>query len=148
MLKWDMYSEVAEKMKRKVPDPERQDIKQEIITRLAERDCQTEALAYCIANETTVEYWRRERYRQMDSLDWLIFDPEGNPLRVIDILEAHEANLDDLAFSKELLANLPVRVVKIASRRLAGYPISRADAKYLERWRINSKTKQLRLALK
>ena len=147
MLKWDMYIEVAEKMKRKVPDRERQDIRQEIITRLAEREVQTEALAYCIANATTVEYWRRERYRQMDSLDWVIFDPEGNPLRVIDILEAHEQDLADLAFSKELLANLPVRVVKIASRRLAGYPISKADHEYLRRFRLTRKTRQLRLAL-
>ena len=152
MLKWQMYTEVAEKMKRKVPDRERQDTRQEIITTLAEKAIQTEALAYLEANKIVVDWWRKERYRnslyskRMKSLDWIIFDKEGNPHKVIDTLEAFEHDLTELAFSKELLANMPVRLIKVASKHLAGYPMTRAEARYLQRWRKQNQQLRLQLA--
>lgn len=142
---WRMYAQVAEMMKRKVPDQDRDDISQDIIARLAKRQINTKSLAYVVAKEAIVDYWRRERYRQMDSLDWEIIDTEGNKVRLLDTLQAHEQDFEQLAFTRELLANMPMRLIKVATKKLAGYPLTKAEHEYLRYYRKDQK--QLRLKL-
>lgn len=139
-----MYVEVAQKMKRKVPDREREDMSQDIICRLAQRQVQTKTLAYIVAKEATVDWWRKERYWQnLESLDCVVFDGEGNQVRVIDTLQANEPSLEELAFAKELLENMPTRLVKVAAKKVAGYPLTKAEYEYLRRYRKDQR--QLKL---
>ena len=143
--RWGMYAQVAEVMKRKVPDQDRGDMKHDIIVRLVNRDVNTKSLAYVVAKEAIVDYWRHERYRQVDSLDWEIIDTEGNTVRLVDTLQAHEKDFEQLDFARELLANMPVRLIKVATKKIAGYPMTRTEYEYLRRYRKDQK--QLRLKL-
>lgn len=142
---WRMYAQVAEMMKRKVPDKDRDDISQEIITRCAGRHVRYRGFAITVAKQAIVDHWRRERYRQMESLDWEVVDTEGNTVRLIDTLQAHEEDFDKLIFAHQLLADLPVRLIKVATKKVAGYPLSKAEHEYWRRFRKDQK--QLRLKL-
>ena len=143
--RWNMYLQVAEIMKRKVPDQEREDMKHDILVRLAERQINTKSLAYVVAKEAIIDYWRRERYRQTDSLDWEIIDSEGNKVKLIDTLQAHEQDFDNMAHAHKFIADLPLRLIKVATKKLAGYPLTKADHEYFRRFRKDQK--QLRLKL-
>lgn len=140
---WSMYAQVAKMMKGKVPDQDQGDIQDEIIARCADRQVRYKGFAVTVAKQAIVDHWRRERYRQMASLDWEIVDTEGNKVKVIDTLQAHEQDFEELAFKRDLLANIPVRLIKIATKKVAGYPLTEADSKYLRRFRNDQK--QLRL---
>ena len=143
--RWRMYAEVAEVMKHKVADRYRDDIRQEIITRCAEREVRYKGFAFVVAKQAIVDNWRRERYRQMDSLEWEVTDNEGNKVRLIDTLQAHEQDFNELAYAHQLLADLPVRLIKVATKKLAGYPLTKAEHEYFRRFRKDQK--QLRLKL-
>lgn len=144
-MDWQMFADVATKMHLKVPYDHREDMRQEIIVRLAERDVKTKSLAYIVARQAIVDWWRHERYRlQTHMRDWEVFDSEGNSVPIVDLIQANEPDFESWLDAKEALSALPFKLVRLATKKVAGLALTKAEHEYLRRWRKDRQ--QLRLA--
>jgi DNA-directed RNA polymerase specialized sigma24 family protein len=125
MLDWQKYMEIADRFQHKARYQDREDLRQDIIVRLAEVASNnghkpfTEASMLRVASYVTTEYWRQEkRVSTMLSLNDDIEDDEG------DSIELWETLADDKAIDLELwldakrwLLGCPRRLVRIAHKR-------------------------------
>jgi DNA-directed RNA polymerase specialized sigma24 family protein len=125
MLDWQKYMEIANRFQHKARYQDREDLRQDIIVRLAEVASNnghkpfTEASMLRVASYVTTEYWRQEkRVSTMLSLNDDIEDDEG------DSIELWETLADDKAIDLELwldakrwLLGCPRRLVRIAHKR-------------------------------
>lgn len=156
MLNWNEYIAIADRFQGKVPYPDREDIKQEIILRLAEVDCKrngngpmTEAGMIRTASFVIKEYWRDlKRKPTVFSLNNGHQDTDENGHNP----EFWETLADDKAIDLEAwldanmwLLSCPQRLIQIANKRVEGIPLSNSDDCYLRRFRKNGH-KQLTLA--
>jgi len=148
MLDWDKYIVIAERFQRKVPYQDREDIKQEIILRLAEVDTKrngngplTEAGMMRTASFVIKEYWR-DLKRQPTILS--LNKTNGNGDEDGRSPEFWETLADDKSIDLEAwfdariwLLGCPRRLVEIAHKRVEGTPLSNKDDCYLRRFRKN-----------
>lgn len=154
MLNWDEYSVIADRFQGKVPYQDREDIKQEIILRLAEVDSKrngngplTKAGMIRTASFVIKEYWRDLKRKPTTlSLNNSYDNDNGHKTEFWETLADDKAiDLDSWLDANLWLLSCPRRLVEIAHKRVEGIPLSNRDDCYLRRFRKNGH-KQLQIA--
>jgi hypothetical protein len=147
---WLVWYQVAHRFERKVPSPDRADIRHSIILELAlarRRDGQPIPIlrAYRIASLTIALYWRKEKRKPtILSLDHQTSIGDGDTAELINTI-ADDKAIDISAWidAKTWLLGCPTRLVQIAMKRVNKIPLDRKDQKYLERFRIQERQRLL-----
>ena len=143
-LDWQKYTAIAERFQHKAKPQDREDLKHNIILRLAEVAANnghkpfTEWAMLRVASYVVMEYWHAEkRNGKVVGLDRVIDDGEGNTATLIDTLADDKAiDLDAWLEARTWLLGCPQRLVQIAHKRVNGMALNKPDQKYLERfWR-------------
>ncbi len=143
MLDWEKYMEIAERFQVKARYQDREDLRQNIILRLAEVASNngdkpfTEASMLRVASYVAMEYWHEQkRLLTATSLNEEIDDGEGNTVELWETLADDKAiDLDRWIDAKTWLAGCPQRLVSIALKRVTGKPLSKKEQTYLTRYR-------------
>ncbi len=139
---WRDWLEVARRYEHKVPYHDRLDIRHDIMLELhraRQRDGKPIPIlrAYRIASLTVALYWRRlKRVPMMVSLNTEVEDEEGNITELIETVA--DDNALDLSAWMDMrlwLQGCPLRLVKIACKRLSGIPLSNKERNYLWHYR-------------
>lgn len=143
MLDWGKYMEIADKFQHKARYEDREDLRQDIIVRLAEVASNnghkpfTEGAMVRVASYVAMEYWHNfKRQPTILSLNEEIGDDDGNSIELYQtIADDNAINLDVWLDAKIWLASCPERLVTIANKRAIGKPLGKTEARYLERYR-------------
>jgi len=143
MLDWQKYIEVADKFQHKAKYEDREDLRQDIILRIAEVASNnghkpiTEGAMSRVASYVAMEYWHNlKRQPTILSLNEQIDDGEGNSIELYQTIADDKAlDLEAWLDAKTWLAGCPQRLVSIADKKVNGKPLSNADMIYLSRWR-------------
>jgi hypothetical protein len=148
MLDWNKYIEIADKFQHKAKPEDRQDLRQNIILRLAEVELKyngngnslTEGGMVRVASYVVLEYWRNVmRLPKITSLNGTIDDGEGNEIELCQMLADDKAiDVDAWLDAKLWLYRAPARLVQIAYRKVSGLPLASAEHTYLNRQRQKS----------
>jgi hypothetical protein len=150
MLDWQKYIEIADKFQHKAKYEDREDLRQDIILRLAEVASNnghkpfTEASMVRVASYVTMEYWHNlKRQPNIGSLNEEISDGEGNSVELYQTIADDKAiDLDAWLDAKTWLAGCPKRLVDIARKRAVGKPLSETERRYFNRYRQNELKKR------
>ena len=143
MLDWEKYTEIADRFQHKARYEDREDLRQDIILRLAEVASNnghkpfTEGAMIRVASLVTLEYWRKMKaVLTTTSLNEEIDDGEGNTIELYQTIADDGAiDLEAWVDARFWLKSCPRRLVKIACKKLKGKPLSWKEHKYLERYR-------------
>lgn len=143
MLDWQAYTEVADKFQVKARFEDREDLRGDIIVRLAwladnnDGKPLSQPSMLRIASYVAMEYWRDlKRQPTLLSLNEEVTDTEGDSIELYQTLADDKAiNLDDWIDCKTWLKGCPRRLVKIARKRLKGIALNAKDKMYLSRYR-------------
>ena len=145
MLDWNKYIEIASKFQRKAKPADREDLRQNIILRLAEIESKyngsgeslTEGGMVRVASYTVLAYWREiMRLPPITSLNGTIDDGDGNETELCQMLADDKAiDVEAWLDAKLWLYKAPPRLVKIAYRKVNGLPLTTAEQTYLSRQR-------------
>jgi DNA-directed RNA polymerase specialized sigma24 family protein len=143
MLDWKKYIEIADKFQHKAMYQDREDLRQDIILRLAEVASNnghkpfTEASMVRVASYVAMEYWHNlKRQPAILSLNEEIGDGEGNSIELYQtIVDDKAIDLEAWLDAKTWLAGCPQRLIAIAEKKVNGKPLNNADMIYLSRWR-------------
>jgi DNA-directed RNA polymerase specialized sigma24 family protein len=143
MLDWEKYIEVADKFQQKARYQDREDLRQDIILRLAELASNNgdkpfiEGAMYRVASYVAMEYWHNQkRLLTTTSLNQEIDDGEGNTIELYQTLADDKAiDLDRWLDADIWLAGCPKRLIAIATKKVNGKPLNLKDRLYLCRWR-------------
>jgi DNA-directed RNA polymerase specialized sigma24 family protein len=143
MLDWQKYIEIADKFQHKAMYKDREDLRQDIILRLAEVASNnghkpfTEASMVRVASYVAMEYWHNlKRQPNIYSLNDEIDDGEGNSIELYQTIADDKAlDLDAWLDAKVWLAGCPKRLVDIAYKRVIGKPLDAKEKMYLSRYR-------------
>jgi len=145
MLDWQQYIEIADKFQRKAKYDDREDLRQNIILRLAEVELKyngngnslTEGGMVRVASYVVLEYWRNiMRLPKITSLNGTLDDGEGNETELCQMLADDKAiDVEAWLDAKLWLHRAPPRLVKIAYQKVSGLPLADRDRHYLERFR-------------
>jgi len=143
MLDWKKYIDIADKFQHKAMYQDREDLKQNIILRLAEVASNnghkpfTEASMVRVASYVAMEYWHNlKRQPSIYSLNDEIDDGEGNSIELYQTIADDKAiDLDAWLDAKTWLAGCPKRLVDIAYKRVIGKPLDAKEKMYLSRYR-------------
>jgi hypothetical protein len=138
MLDWEKYIEIANRFQVKARYEDREDLRQDIILRLAEvasnngRKPLTEASMLRVASYVAMEYWHNlKRQPTILSLNEEI-DDEGNTIEFWETLADDRAvDLDAWIDAKTWLRGCPKRLVEIAHKKVIGKPLNDKDRQYL-----------------
>lgn len=143
-LDWDKYIEIANKFQRKSKPADREDLKQDIILKLAEvasnngHEPFSEGAMVRVASYTVMAYWR-DLMRKPTMLSLNGDNDNGDD----DTAELWQTLADDKAIdleswqdAKTWLLGCPKRLVKIAYKRYIGKTLDNRDKCYLQRFRI------------
>jgi hypothetical protein len=151
MLDWNKYIEIASKFQHKAKAADQEDLRQNIILRLAEVEVKyngngnslTEGGMVRVASYTVLAYWREiMRLPKITSLNRTVNDGEGDETELCQMLADDKAiDVEAWLDAKLWLYRAPPRLVKIAYRKVNGLPLVARDQEYLRRFR------QKRLAL-
>ena len=141
-LDWEKYMGIADNFQHKARFEDRDDIRQDIILRLAEvASTKTEPLTtpamLRVASFVTIEYWRDlKRQPTIFSLNDTIDDGDGNNVELLETLADDQAiDLEAWVDARTWLMGCPRRLVKIACKKLKGKPLMPKERKYLSRYR-------------
>jgi len=142
-LDWEKYISIAEKFQRKARYEDREDLRQDIIVRIADvarnngHKPFTEPAMIRVASYVVMEYWHNlKRKPTILSLNGEIEEGEGNTTELWQTLADDKAiDLDAWLDSRTFLAGCPKRIVEIAYKRAIGKPLDNADMVYLCKWR-------------
>jgi DNA-directed RNA polymerase specialized sigma24 family protein len=142
-LDWNKYNEIATKFQRKAKREDREDLRQDIILRLAEVASNnghkpfTEASMIRVASYTVMSYWRDlMRKPTVFSLNGDKEDDDGNSVELWQTLADDSAiDLEAWQDAKRWLLGCPKRLVQIAYKRFIGKPLDRKDRLYLFHYR-------------
>ena len=141
-LDWEKYMEIAGNFQHKARFEDREDLRQNIMLRLAEvASTKTEPLTtpamLRVASYVTIEYWRDlKRQPTIFSLNDTIDDGDGNNVELLETLADDQAiDLEAWVDARTWLMGCPRRLVKIALKKVMGKPLEKNDQKYLERYR-------------
>jgi DNA-directed RNA polymerase specialized sigma24 family protein len=150
MLDWQKYIEIADKFQHKAMYEDREDLRQDIILRLAEVASNnghkpfTEASMVRVASYVAMEYWHDlKRQPTILSLNEEIDDGEGNSIELYQTIADDKAiDLEAWLDAKTWLAGCPQRLVHIARKRAIGKPLSETERRYFNRHRENELKKR------
>ena len=141
-LAWQEYTKIADKFQHNVRFEDREDLRQNIILRLAEvASTKTEPLTLPamlrVASFVTIEFWRNfKRQPTIFSLNETIDDDDGDSVELSETLADDKAlDLEAWVDARILLRSCPRRLIKIAYKKEWGKPLDKKDQKYLERYR-------------
>lgn len=141
-LDWEKYMGIADNFQHKARYEDREDLRQDIVVRLAEvASIKTERLTtpamLRVASFVIVEYWRDlKRQPTIFSLNDTIDDGDGNSVELLETLADDQAiDLEAWVDARTWLMGCPRRLVKIALKKVKGKPLDKNDQKYLERHR-------------
>lgn len=153
MLDWGKYAEIADKFQHKVKYQDRQDMRQDIIVRLADVELKYNGAGKTlspggmvrVASYTIMEYWRElMRLPAITNLSEMIDDGDGNEIEIYQVLADDKAiDIDNWLNDKLWLHNAPFRLVKIAWKKAAGYTVTNRERAYLQRFRKNGQKRLL-----
>jgi len=148
MLDWQKYINIADKFQYKAKPEDRQDLRQDIVLRLAEVEAKyngsgnslTEGGMVRVASYTVMAYWREVmRLPKITSLNGIVADSEGNETELCQMLADDKAiDVDAWLDAKLWLYRAPERLVNIAYRKVSGLPLAKTEARYLQRYRQKS----------
>jgi hypothetical protein len=141
MLDWKKYIEIASKFQRKAKPADREDLKQDIILKLAEVESKyngsgenlTEGGMVRVASYTVLAYWREiMRLPPITSLNETVDDGEGNETELYQMLADDKAvDIESWLDAKLWLYRAPPRLVKIAYKKVSGLPLAASERDYL-----------------
>jgi len=143
MLDWEKYTEIADKFQHKARYDDREDLRQDIIVRLAEVASNnghkpfTEGAMVRVASLVTLEYWRKTKaVLTTTSLNEEIDDGEGNTIELYQTIADDGAiDLEAWVDARIWLRGCPRRLVKIACKKMRGKPLQPKERMYLSRYR-------------
>lgn len=107
----------------KVPREERQDLFQDIALAVLKARTSDERLGYAIARCDWRDFWKKYKVRQHYSLDTVINDDDGNPVRLAELIvgEAEfERKMNGKLDAERIWNKLPVKIKPIIQKRLLG----------------------------
>jgi len=139
MLDWEKYTEIADRFQHKARYEDREDLRQDIIVRLAEVASNnghkpfTEGAMVRTASLVTLEYWRKMKaVLTTTSLNEQIDDGEGNSVELYQTLADDQAiDLEAWVDARIWLRGCPRRLVRIAVKRYKGKPLTDREKHYL-----------------
>ena len=142
-LDWEKYSEVAERFQHKAKYEDRDDLRHNIIVRLAEVALNNghkpfnEGAMVRVASYVVMEYWHAEkRNGKIISLNNDVEDWEGHGIELMDTIADDKAlDLESWVDSRTWLLSCPKRLIDVASKRVNGIALDNADMVYLCKWR-------------
>ena len=143
MLDWNKYTEIADRFQHKARYDDREDLRQDIIVRLAEVASNnghkpfTERAMIRVASLVTLEYWRKMKaILTTTSLNEQIDDGEGNTIELYQTIADDGAiDLEAWVDARIWLRGCPRRLVKIACKKMRGKPLQPKERMYLSRYR-------------
>jgi hypothetical protein len=144
MLDWNKYMEIANKFQRKVKTEDREDLKQDIILKLAEVESKyngsgeslTEGGMVRVASYTVLAYWRDiMRLPPITSLNETVDDGDGETELYEMLADDKAIDVDNWLDAKLWLYRAPPRLVKIASKKVTGTPLTSTESRYLYKQR-------------
>ncbi len=145
MLDWNKYRTIATKFQRKAKPEDREDLRQNIIVKLADIESKyngsgehlTEGGMVRVASYTVLAYWRDiMRLPPITSLNGTVDDGDGNETELYHMLADDKAiDVDDWLDAKLWLYRAPPRLVKIANKKVKGLPLTSTESRYLYKQR-------------
>jgi DNA-directed RNA polymerase specialized sigma24 family protein len=138
-LDWEKYMAIADKFQHKAKWQDREDLRQDIILRLADvarnngHKPFTEWGMLRVASYVVMEYWHNlKRQPTILSLNGEIEDGEGDTIELWEMLADDKAiDLDLWLDAKRWLLGCPKRLVRIAYKRASGRPLDHKEEVYL-----------------
>jgi hypothetical protein len=148
-LDWHKYTEIAKRFQSKAKAEDREDLRQDIILKLAEiasnngHEPFTEGAMVRVASYTVMAYWRDlMRKPNMLSLNDELEDTEGGSAELWQTLADDRAlDLEAWQDAKRWLLGCPRRLIKIAYRRYIGLRVDDKDDCFLRRFRQQERKK-------
>jgi hypothetical protein len=147
-LDWNKYMAIATRFQYKAKFDDREDLKQDIILKLAEIASNnghkpfTEGAMIRVASYTVMSYWRdlmRQPYTI--KLSHAVCDDDGDSVELYEVLADDKAiDLEAWQDAKTWLLNCPRRLVRIACKRQAGKNLEHKEQLYL----LNHREKELK----
>ena len=142
-LDWEKYSEVADRFQHKARFEDRDDLRHNIILRLAEVASNNGHKPYTtgamirVASYVVMEYWHAEkRNGKVISLNTAIGDGDGYSIELMDTIADDSAlNLESWVDARTWLLGCPKRLIQIANKRVSGTSLTPTDHQYLWRYR-------------
>jgi hypothetical protein len=142
-LDWVKYSEIADRFQYKARYGDREDLRHNIILRLAEVASNnghkpfTEGAMVRVASYVVMEYWHAEkRNGKVISLNTEVEDWEGNGIELIETIADDSAiDLEAWVDSRTWLLGCPKRLIQIAHKRVSGIALEPSEKMYLGRFR-------------
>lgn len=142
-LDWQKYIEIAAKFQRRAKFEDIDDLRQDIVLRLAEvasnngHEPFTEGAMVRVASYVVMEYWHNlKRKPTMLSLNGELDDGDGNSVELWQTIANDKAvDLEMWLDAKRWLLGCPKRLVKIAYKRYIGKPLDCKEKMYLSRYR-------------
>jgi hypothetical protein len=142
-LDWQKYIEIADKFQHKAKAADRQDLRQDIILRLAEVASNnghkpfTEGAMVRVASYTVMAYWRDlMRKPTILSLNSELDNGDRDTVELWQTIASDAAiNLEAWQDAKRWLLGCPKRLVQIAYKRAIGKPLDNKEDCYLRRFR-------------
>jgi hypothetical protein len=138
-LDWQKYIEIADKFQHRAKPADREDLRQDIVLRLAEVASNnghkpfTEGAMIRVASYTVMAYWRDlMRKPKILSLNGELDNGDGDTIELWQTLADDKAvDLEAWQDAKRWLLGCPKRLVQIAYKRYAGKPIDHKEQVYL-----------------
>jgi hypothetical protein len=142
LLDWQHFTEIADKFQHKAKPADREDLRQDIILRLAEVASSnghkplTEGAMVRVASYTVMAYWRDVmRQPTILSLNGELSDGDGDTAELWQTLADDRAiDLEAWQDAKRWLLGCPRRLVQIAYKRVIGKPLDRREQTYLNHY--------------
>ena len=139
MLDWGKYSQIADCFQHKARHEDREDLRQDIIVRLADVASNnghkpfTEGAMVRVASYVVMEYWHDlKRKPTILSLNYEIEDGDGDSIELWETLADDKAiDLNAWLDARTWLLGCPKRLVQVAYKRASGKPLSHKEEVYL-----------------
>jgi hypothetical protein len=153
-LDWEKYIEIADKFQHKAKPADREDLRQDIILRLAEVASNnghkpfTEGAMIRVASYTVMAYWRDlMRKPTILSLNGELDNGDGDAVELWQTLADDRAiDLEAWQDAKRWLLGCPKALVRIAYKRYVGKPMNGKEQRFLHRYR-QKELKRYQIAL-
>jgi hypothetical protein len=148
-LDWHKYTEIAKRFQSKAKPEDREDLRQNIILKLAEiasnngHEPFMEGAMVRVASYTVMAYWRDlMRKPSMLSLNNELEDEDGDKAELWQTLADDQAlDLEAWQDAKRWLLGCPKRLITIAVKRSGGEGLSETERRYFNRSRQSERRK-------
>jgi hypothetical protein len=142
-LDWQHFTEIADQFQHKARPADREDLRGDIILRLAQVASNnghkpfTEGAMVRVASYTVMAYWRDlMRKPTILSLNGELDNGDGDTIELWQTLADDKAvDLEAWQDAKRWLLGCPKRLVQIAYKRYVGKPLDGKDQDYLDHYR-------------